>query len=126
MERSELNDFRARREAKEKEKQVPQLRSREQLGLRMSQLTAHPDWEIYGRYLEAERAKAEAYCKVVERALLNLANPLLPQDELKAKLNLANHQGVLEAFNYALNIAKVLITDGEEAAKAVAGMKETT
>ena len=125
MERNELNEFRDRREAAEKAKQIPQLRSRGQLGLKMSQLTAHPDWEVYGRYLEAERAKAEAHAKALERVLLNLANPPSPQDELKAKLALANHLGAFEAFNYALNIAKVLIEQGEEAAKAVVGLKET-
>ena len=122
MERSELNEFRARRDAEEKAKQIPQLRSREQLGLKMSQLTAHPDWEVYGRYLEAERAKNETSAKAQERALLDMTNPLLPHDELKAKLWFAHNQGAVEAYNVALNIAKVLIEKGEKAKEQIAAI----
>lgn len=126
MERSEpaFKDFEARRKAAMLAQQIPTFKAREEAGFKMSQLTADPNWEFYGRYLEAQRAKAEGYCKAASQAILNLANPLSPQDELKAKLSLANHQGVVEAFNYALDIAKVLITEGEKAAEAVVGLEK--
>jgi len=125
MERNELKDFQDRRAAEALVKHLPQLQARQEKGFKMSQLIADPNWEFYGRYIEAEKAGAEARCKVAEQAILNLANPLLPQDELKAKLILASNQGIVGAFNYALNIAEVLITEGEEAAKAVERLEKT-
>jgi hypothetical protein len=124
MERNELKDFQERRAAAHRAEQIPLIKARQEAGFKMSSLVADPNWEFYGRYIEAEKALAEARCKAAEQAILNLANPLSPQDELKAKLSLANHQGAREAFHYALNVAKVLITEGEEAAKAVEGSIE--
>ena len=122
-ERHEIKDFQQRRAAAATEKLIPQLKSIRETGFKISQLIADPKWEFYGRYIEAEKAKAEARCRAAEQALLNLANPLLPHDELKVKLVLASNQGIVGGFNYALKIAQALITEGEEAAKAVEGLE---
>ena len=115
MELSELNEFRNRRARSDAEKRVAQIRAAQQVGKTLSELRADPRWEVYGRYLEAERAKAEGLCRVAEQSLLNIEKPPSPQEEYRAKLALAQNRGTIEAFNYALNIAKQLIEQGEKA-----------
>ena len=119
MERDELNEYRARREAEANAKRLPQLQAVKERASQMSALMADPRWEVYGRHIEAERAKNEASAKAQERALMDMTDPLSPQDELKAKLRLAHNRGATEAYGVALNIAKILIEQGDKAEEQI-------
>ena len=125
MERSDLKDFRARREVEANAKRLPQLQAVKERASQMSALMADPKWEIYGLYVETERDKNAASAKAQEKAFMDLTNPMLPQDELKAKLRYAHNQGALEAYNVALNIAKILIEQGEKAEEQIQALVKT-
>ena len=122
MELSELKPFREQRAADRAVERFSKLEAIRQVGNTLSELRADPRWEVYGRYIEQERAKNEASAKAQERALLDMVNPMPALDELKAKLRLAHNQGAMEAYKVALEIAKTLIEQGEKAEALIAQM----
>lgn len=91
-------------------------------GIKMSELVADPRWEIYGRYIETERANHEASAKGIESKLLDDLNPLEPHEERKARLHLAHNRAAIEAYTLALSIAKTLIERGQAAEAEIARM----
>ena len=86
-------------------------------GGKISQLMADPNWGIYARYVQREIDKHTMSAKAQEAKLLDVINPLPPQEDIKAKLQLAHNKACLEAHGFDLEYVKVLITKGEEAAK---------
>lgn len=118
-----LEDTADHRRAKLAEAKVTALNRVQQIkaeGDKISILMADPNWELYGRYIEAEKAKHEMSAKIIERKLLDDLNPLEPQEERRARLGLAHNRASIEAFNVALSIAKLLIERGQEAQAEIA------
>src|SRR3990167_6574149 len=74
-------------------------------GMKISQLIADPNWELYGRYIEREKERHEESAKAQEAALLSLENPLGGTDELRIRLRLAHNRACVEAYTLALSIA---------------------
>lgn len=118
-----LEDTANHRKAKLAEARVTALNRLQHVkaeGSKVSALQADPNWEIYGRYLEREKERHEESAKIQEEALLNLENPLLESQALKVRLRLAHNRACVEAYTFALNIAKTLIERGEQAQTEIA------
>jgi len=106
-------------------RKVDRLRIVKAEGTMMSELQADPRWERYGRYLEAEKKKAEAAVKHCESKLLDILNPLTPLEEQKFKMWLVNAKAGALAYGKALTIAQDLITLGDKAEEAIAILLDT-
>ena len=79
----------------------------------VSELIADPRWEIYGRQIEMKRkthgGELAALKTKLENAFLN------PQDYGETKVKQAYNQGCCDGLDFALQIAKDLIEQGEKA-----------
>jgi hypothetical protein len=84
-------------------------------GEQMSVLTATPEWESYGRKLEAEISRAKAIKERIEKLFLDPSKVLSPADYMEAKIHQGQAAAYLDALNFALNVAKTLIEQGEKA-----------
>lgn len=113
----ELAPFREAHKLKQQLKRVEQFRQQQATGETISRLTANPDWEVYGRYVERERKRHEESAKNQEAKLLDMVNPLPPHEELKVKMQLAHNRACVEMCDTILGFAKVLIEQGEKAAE---------
>lgn len=89
-------------------------------GMKISQLVADPNWELYGRYIEREKERHEASAKGLESLLLDTINPPDEKEGLKIRLRLAHNRACVEAYTLALTIAKTLIESGRDAEAEIA------
>ncbi len=92
-----------------------QLKQQQATGQKMSELAAHPLWEVYGRHVESVKAFNEASVKADEAKLLH--EYLNAEDYAKLKISLAYKHGAIQSLTTALTIAKTLIEQGEKAAE---------
>jgi hypothetical protein len=81
---------------------------------------ADPNWEIFGRYIENEKAKHEASAKIQEAALLSIDQPLDGTEQLRTRLRLAHNRACVDVFTFVLTLAKTLIERGEQAEAEIA------
>ena len=92
---------------------VRQLRERQEVGQKMSELMADPRWEIWGRHLESMRDQAKDRLALIE---IKLTSEVLSPDEyLRVKVSQAQARGMWQSYNNALLLAKTLIEQGEKA-----------
>ena len=92
-----------------------QLRERQGVAQKVSELVADPRWEVWGRHLEAMRDKAKDRLVSVE---LKLTGEVLSPDEyVSVKVSQSSARGEVRAYNNALALAKTLIEQGEQAMK---------
>ncbi len=89
-------------------------------GMKISQLVADSNWELYGRYIEREKERHEESAKIQQAALLNIDSPLDGPDLLKCRLRLAHNVACVQAYALALSIAKTLIERGVDAGAEIA------
>lgn len=109
----ELRPYLKLGEAARKSNAAFQLRERQAVGRKMSELVADPRWEQYGRHLDAIK---ESYIRRNGVATAKLTGNLLLGDEyLQVKMEQLRTEEAIKALNTALKIAKTLIEEGEKA-----------
>lgn len=88
-------------------------RAQSALGQKMSELTADPRWEIYGRALEQAKEIHERRIEAADQTLLG--EFLDTVNYGKVKVARAYAEGYAKALAFALTAAKELIEQGEKA-----------
>ena len=109
----------AKAREKHKEFEVLQHRQREQVGRVLSELQADPRWAMYGDHLAAIKERWAAQLKRAEDMLLS-SSYLPPEKYAQLKMEQATAKATVDALTLALTLAKVLIEQGEESARALA------
>ena len=90
-----------------------QLRGHVAVADKVSQLVSDPRWEVWGRHVEAIK---DYYAKRQAVAAAKLLTETLSGDEyVKAKVAHASSLEAVKVLDYALNMAKTLIEQGEKA-----------
>jgi hypothetical protein len=96
---------------------VHQLRERQVVGQKISELLADPRWEIYGRHVEAVR---DSYQRRLDAVGADLLTQFYSETEyMKKRCEYAQAKEAVKALDTALTIAKTLIEQGEAAAAEI-------
>ena len=94
---------------------IEQLQARASVGQKISELQADPRWEVLGRHIEALMDQERERRRMTE---FHLVNSILTGDAyLTAKVKHAKADGAFHAYNQVMQLAKVLIEQGESALK---------
>lgn len=124
MQLEDVKDTLAAKRRQQAAERIPFLRAIQAEATSMSALLTDPNWERYGRHIEAELGAALNLAKDCERRLTDVLTPLDPAHEAQTKAQLAYSRGAMHAYTTALSIAKDLINKGERAGEMLAELAE--
>lgn len=96
-----------------------QARQTEYEAQAMSELIADPNWEIWQRSIQAEKARHQAIFKGLGDNMLSGRNKITLEAFQQLKIELATHEAWIMALNFAVAVAKNVIEKGEQAAEEV-------
>lgn len=99
----------------QQQQQYENLRTQQALGEKMSQLAADPTWGVYVRGIEERKREFEKQLKDSNDRLCNIV--MSPDKYLEEKVHQAYVRGTVSAYEFALDIIKELIAEGENAKK---------
>jgi hypothetical protein len=124
LSQEEMKDYLHVKAEESRQRRATQLRGKIGVAEKISQLTADPRWEVYGRYVEQMRDGAKRRADYAHAKLLDPTTFLKPEEYGAIKLVHAMAIGSASALDAVLLIAKKLIEDGEVALKELKEVRE--
>lgn len=110
----DIKPYLDKRRLEAKDKYTGQLRRIQVEAERMSELSADPKWELYGRYVEKKKRESDDALASI-RASLTGATFLDGKEYGQLKMEERYMEGYRDAVVYALGIAKEIIDRGHAA-----------
>ena len=121
----DLEDYAPRlqaRAAEQKEEKIFQLQSQHRVGLQMRELMLDERWASYVKHIES-LVNAANHNFELGKTLLDGPKFLTPEQYGQQKLDIERHRAKKDAYCFVLNLAQMLVNQGEKAAEELVAEK---